>query len=421
MREPVTTAPGVNLDREHLEFLLEASRVLGSSLEVQAVVDRLMAQAVRALGAERGFVLLEGEQVAAWHGLSREETQQSEFAISRGVVETVLRERTSVLTSDALADERFRDQASVGLNSLRSILCVPLISLGGRMLGVLYADNRLQTAAFGKRERALLEAVAAQAAVALENAILYAELRRVHETSMEKARRELAETQAQLLQASKMAAVGQLAAGVAHELNNPLGAISLQISSLQSQLQDPTLARRLGIVDSAVQRCKSIVERLLRFSHRGVGRGQSFELAPLVEELVALIEPELRSGIRLQWRVAPGFTLVGEPQEVSQALLNLVLNAKDSLVSGEDRRIWIEGRIEPTRRVLEVRDNGAGMSEEVRQRACEPFFTTRPVGKGVGLGLALTYQMMQSQGGSLEIESAPGRGTAVRLAWPNPS
>jgi signal transduction histidine kinase len=422
MREPVTTAPGVNLDREHLEFLLEASRMLGSSLEVQAVVNQLMAQAVKAIGAERGFVLLEEEEVTAWHGLSREETRGSEFAISRGVVETVLRERTSVLTSDALVDERFRDQVSVGLNSLRSILCVPLIVPGGRLLGVLYADNRLETGAFGKRERALLEAVAAQAAVALENAMLYDQLRRLHETSMEKARRELAETQAQLLEASKMAAVGQLAAGVAHEINNPLGAIALHISALKQQLQDATLVKRLSIMDSAVGRCKSIVERLLRFSSRPTGPGKTFELSPLVEELAALVEPEMRvAGITLQWRVASGLSLTGEPQDLSQALLNLVLNARAALASRAEKRIWLEGRHEPGRRVLEVKDNGEGMTDEVRRRACEPFFSTRPVGQGVGLGLSLVYQMMQAQGGKLEIDSAPGQGTAVRLIWPNPS
>lgn len=408
------TARATNLDREHLELLLEAARVLGSSLEVQTVVDRLMAQAVQALGAERGFVLLEDEETGAWHGLSPEETRGQEFSISRGVVERVKSERASVLTSDALADERFRDQASVGLHSLRSILCVPLLTPAGRMLGVLYADNRLQVAAFGKRERELLEAVASQAAVALENALLYDELRRVHETSMENARRELAETQAQLLQASKMAAVGQLAAGVAHELNNPLGAIALQISSLTNQLQEPALKKRMGIVDMAVQRCKSIVERLLRFSHRSARQNRIFEVGPLVQELVALVEPELRvAGVGMQWRVAGGMVLLGDPQEVSQALLNLVLNARDAGA----RHVWVEA----ADGCIEVRDDGSGMSEEVRQRACEPFYTTKPVGKGVGLGLALAYQAMEAQGGLLRIDSSPGQGTRVRLEWPSRS
>ncbi len=403
-----------NLDREHLELLLEAARVLGSSLEVQAVVDGLMAQTVRVIGAERGFVLLEGERVAAWHGLSPEDTRRSEFSISRGVVDAVQAERQTVLTSDALHDERFRDQASVGLHALRSILCVPLLARSGQMLGVLYADNRLQTAAFGKREKDLLEAVAAQAAAALENALLYDELRRVHETSMERARRELAETQAQLMQASKMTAVGQLAAGVAHELNNPLGAIALQLSSLNNRIQEPDLRKRMGIVDAAVQRCKSIVERLLRFSHKGTGQGSIFEVLPLALDVAALVEPELRHcGVRLDLRIAPQMLLQGEPQEVSQTLLNLILNARD----GGARNVVVEG----AGQVLEVRDDGSGMSEEVLRRACEPFFTTKPVGKGVGLGLALTYQMMHARGGRLDLDSAPGRGTTVRLTWPSRS
>ena len=98
---------------------------------------------------------------------------------------------------------------------------------------------------------------------------------------------------------------------------------------------------------------------------------------------------------------------------MSQTLLNLILNARD----GGARNVVVEG----AGQVLEVRDDGSGMSEEVLRRACEPFFTTKPVGKGVGLGLALTYQMMHARGGRLDLDSAPGRGTTVRLTWPSRS
>jgi signal transduction histidine kinase len=267
----------------------------------------------------------------------------------------------------------------------------------------------------------MLEALASQAAVALENALLVERLKEMHERSLELARQELAQTQAQLMQSSKLAAVGQLAAGVAHEINNPLGALSLNLSGLRNQLGEHPGAARLRICEVAVERCKGIVQRLLSFSRQQpIGPGLVQALRPSVEQVLDLVEPDLsRSGVQLQRELKDELYSRFDPGELSQILLNLTLNARDALQSrNADRRLWVRMQRQGELGRIEVVDNGPGMSEEVLARIFEPFFTTKPVGQGVGLGLSVCYQLAEQYGGRLLAESRPGQGSRFILTFP---
>ncbi len=397
------------LEREHLPLLPHPSAILASSLDIQQILDRLMDQVINALRAERGFVLLRESEDEEWQfrsarSIEREALEKDDFRISKSIVDRVAREGESVLTSDALQDKRFKSQASVSLFSLKSILCVPLI-IQQRVLGVIYADNRMETGVFNHQGKILLESIARQAAIALENARLYETLKRVHEESMEKARQELAATQAQLFQSSKMAAVGQLAAGVAHEINNPLGAIALNISSLKKNLGDSPLHKRVEIIEKATQRCTQIVQQLLRFSHPSFDAREEVSLSELLSSTLALIEFQLRNdNVEVQTAIAEGTGIFGNQGELSQVLTNIVLNARDALKG-----------LEP---VIETADSGPGMAPAVKQRIFEPFFTTKNVGSGLGLGLSITFQMVQKYGGDIQVASDPGRGTIFRVLIP---
>ena len=412
------------LEREHLELLVQASRMLGSTLDLQQVLDTLMDQAVAVMGAERGLILMHDAEKGQWtprsaRSLDLDTIASEGFRFSRGVVDEVIKTRRSVLTSDALEDERFRDSASVNLFSLRSVMCVPLIS--GRPLGVIYVDNRLTSGAFGENEQRLLEAIAGQAAVAMENAMLYEELRKVHETSMEKARQELAETQAQLFQSSKMAAIGQLAAGVAHEINNPLGAIALNISTLSKATRDPDAVRRLEVVSQATQRCRSIVMRLLTFARPQENLEEVVDLAETLSTTLELMTGDLaRFAIRVDCDVEKGSYILGEPNELSQVFLNFIINARDALSDVQPdggRQLAVRCK-NGSRVVVEIQDNGKGISKEAQLRIFEPFFTTKPVGKGVGLGLSIAYQMLTRHGATIDVKSAEGSGTTFTLSFP---
>ncbi len=397
-------------------LLLDTSRLLSTSLDTQEVLERLLDRVVGVLGAERGTILLRVDddwQPRVSHGL----TDLGSF--SRGVCQEVADTGQSVLTSDALEDERFSQQASVGLNTLRSILCVPLRSSAG-WLGVVYVDNRLTAGAFGDEQQRTLEAIAEQAGMAIENAMLHERLRAGYERTVEQARAELEEAQGQLLHASKMAAVGQLAAGVAHELNSPLGAMLINLEGLLRFSEDPTFQKRLRLCLGATQRCQTIVGRLLTAFRPGTGT-QRLDLASVVRTTLELVEPDLRGRqIRVAAELPEGAPVTGDPTELSQVALNLVLNARDSLKQVDHGNKTITVRIvrDAGWVVLEVTDNGAGIAPADQARLFEPFFTTRPVGEGLGLGLSICHELVTRHGGRIEVESQVGRGARFRVRLP---
>ena len=416
-----------SLEKEHFLLLLRACELLTSSLEMQLVLDSLMDQVIEVIGAERGFVMTRDDESAPWQFRSARAMEPSgidadEFRISRGVVDRVARDGVSIFTSDAIADERLSDRESVALFHLKSILCVPLC-VQGRILGVIYADHRMQTGVFTRREKVLLEFIARVAAIAVENAMLYAKLQRLHEASMEQARRELADTQAQLMHSSKLAAVGELAAGVAHEINNPLGAVALNISALRRAVCADVDRQRLDIVEKAVDRCRGIVDRLLRFSRAVPDCVEPVDVGEVIHDVIALVAHEFRKeDVQIDVSVAESLVVSGNAGELSQVIMNLLLNARDAvrLVSPDEvRHVAIDARRADRHVVVEIRDNGSGIDRAVAHRIFEPFFTTKEVGDGIGLGLAVSFQIVSRHGGTLDVVSEPGQGATFFLRLPS--
>jgi signal transduction histidine kinase len=411
-----------SLEAEHYALLLEASAILASSLDLEAVLDALMDQVVRVIGAERGFVMLADEEgqwrIRSARAMDAAVLAGDDYRVSRGVVDRVASAGESVLTSDAMQDARFSRQTSVALGEMKSILCVPL-RIEGRVDGVIYADHRMRSGVFGPREKALLEAIARQAAIAMENARLYARLEEVHQTSMEKARRELAATQAELAHSSRLAAVGRMAAGVAHEINNPLGAIALHMTALRDAVGDATSRRRIDIVERAIERCQGIVEKMLGFSRpRPSGEGR-MELRGVLEECLALVEHELAAiEVVPDVELEPALWLEGNPDQLSQVFTNLLLNARDALRGTRAGKLSVRASRRKGWAVVEVADNGPGIEPAVRDRIFEPFFTTREVGSGTGLGLWVAHGIVERHRGRLRVDETPGGGATFTVALP---
>jgi signal transduction histidine kinase len=241
------------------------------------------------------------------------------------------------------------------------------------------------------------------------------------------------ETEAQLRQAQKMEAVGQLTGGVAHDFNNLLAVIMGNAELLQEALRGrPELLELVDVILQAGQRGAGVVEQLLSFSRRQLLSPQPVQLDATVNALAPLLRATLGTSIRLDIDLAERLPSARvDPGQFENALLNLVVNARDALESGGSVRIELdcrEHRLElrsgedllPAGHYLElaVIDDGTGMEAGVLARAFDPFFTTKEPGRGTGLGLSMVFGFARQSGGLARIDSRPGAGTRVSLLLP---
>ena len=237
----------------------------------------------------------------------------------------------------------------------------------------------------------------------------------------------------QLVQTSKLASIGELSAGVAHEINNPLAIILTERQILldcvkgandlapafRAQLDDS-----LSQMDIQIHRCKQITQNLLRFSRRTTSVTASLDLNEFLLEIVELMEREARSsGITFITQLSAELpVLISDVSQLQQVFLNLITNAVDAHDGKPYGRIYISTSISNdgnTSKVhVQIQDTGAGISPEYLSKIFDPFFTTKPVGKGTGLGLSICLGIIQRLGGAIEVDSTPGQGTCFDVALP---
>jgi two-component system NtrC family sensor kinase len=230
----------------------------------------------------------------------------------------------------------------------------------------------------------------------------------------------------QLLASSRLAALGEMAAGVAHEINNPLGIIET-LKTWILDLVTPQGVRSEDlpeVLDSArkigdqVERCRRITHDLLKFSRKVEGEQASLDLNALLREMVEMVQHRARAeNVSFRLDLAPLPTLVASPSKLQQIVLNILNNAVDAL-EGRGGTVTLTSRAKRDRVVVAFSDNGPGIPPENLHRIFEPFFTTKPVGRGTGLGLAVCYGLAQQMGGTLEAESRPGEGATFILTLP---
>jgi signal transduction histidine kinase len=290
----------------------------------------------------------------------------------------------------------------------RAVLAVPLV-VQDAVIGVLALGDRAGRV-FTPDEIRLAQAFSDQATIALENARLFHEL--------EQRLRELRDTQAQLIQAAKLSAVGQLVSGVAHELNNPLSVVIGYTQLLLRKELPGSLRGPLETVVAQGQRMATIVQNLLLFARQGGHERRAVDVADALEKVIALRASQLRlSNISVVRDHAPDLPLVfADINQLQQVFLNLLLNAEQMISeSGVGGRICLRTATRADARgrwVLgQVSDDGPGIRPEVLPRIFEPFFTTKEVGAGTGLGLSVSYGIVQEHGGRIEVESRPGSTT----------
>lgn len=348
-------------------------------------------------------------------------------------------ERTGqTVTVETLEEAHDREGVAELLSSGFALL-LP-IAFEGEIYGVVAMGSKRSGRPYTRKDVQLVSALVAQTGVALRNSLLYGEVlllkqgleERVRDRTreLEDALERLRRTQAQLVQAGKMAGLGQLVAGVAHEINNPVSVIASGIERLRERVSssaDPLLNGLFEVIQDGARRTREIVANLRTFSRHDEAVLQKVRLAEGLESALRLLHHRIEGHVEIRRSIDEVPPVLCRAGEVNQVFLNLLANALDAVEergrregNGYRGRVSVEVHPAADGNGVEaaVGDNGGGIPEALRSRVFDPFFTTKPVGQGTGLGLSLSYDIIAQHGGSLTLESAEGVGTTFRVRLP---
>jgi len=250
-------------------------------------------------------------------------------------------------------------------------------------------------------------------------------LRRWNEELEEKVKQrthDLEQAQSQLVQAEKLATIGTLAGGVAHEINNPLTAVLTNAQLLKMTLTDSDDQESVRLIEEGAKRCQGIVQKLMKYARKPLERevSESVDLNRVIGNVLAFLGYQLeQENIHVSSRFASVPRIRGVANELEQVFTNLLLNAKDAIKQrGEKGTIEILTSGTAGGVCAEVRDSGVGIKSEYLSKIFDPFFTTKEVGRGTGLGLSITYGIVEKHGGAIRVESKEGEGTSFLLTFP---
>jgi signal transduction histidine kinase len=406
----------------HLQELNVITREIFASLDVETVLERILDSACDLLGAVAGTLFLvegpERDLVFRVVKGSKETLHGRRLPAGTGIVGEVASTRLAQVVNRVELNEQWFEgiDATTGLRT-RSILAVPLVKEDDS-IGVLELINKQDESNFHDRDVAMLEAFAGQAVVALENARLHQHLQ-ARNRELREAMTELQQMQEQLIQKEKLASVGQLAAGVAHEINNPISSILLYADVLCAEIpaQDAQLLQDMLMIKKEAMRCRTIVADLLSFSRQNKVLAQPTDLNALLDEIVEEIGTQERfEGVGIEMDLDPGLPVIeADAFQLRQVFCNLMNNAADAMPDGGTLTLRTKQGPWSGRITAEVQDTGEGISEENMKKLFTPFFTTKPLGKGTGLGLAIIYGIVKMHRGEINVQSQLGQGTTFTL------
>jgi signal transduction histidine kinase/CheY-like chemotaxis protein len=409
-------------DLHALVSLYEASRAVFASVRLETLLPVITDLALRLLKADDASILLREEDshllVAACAGLKDDQRIKARLMLGERVAGRVAQGRDPVIITGPLAqDARFADLEN--LREIASSIVHPLV-IGDQLLGVLCINRTTHPAPFTASDARYATIFASQIAQAVNNAKLY---RRLEDkiAELDAAYRRLQETQAQLIRAEKLASVGQLAAGIAHELNNPLTSI-LGFAQLLLRRDDVPAPQRefLQNIESQGQRCARIVLSLLKLSRKDNPVHRPFEIVPLIREMVEFLRYDLdRNGIQAQEAFDEKLPLlIGDGCQIQQVFMNLITNAIHAMEGGSTKILEIRAGREGDRVRVAFRDTGPGVAPDLMPKLFEPFFTTKPSGKGTGLGLYISREIVQQHGGTIRAENGKEGGAVFTVSLP---
>ncbi|WP_016950021.1 ATP-binding sensor histidine kinase [Anabaena sp. PCC 7108] len=480
--EPNITSVSAILD---LETVTKASLAISSEIEIDKLLHTLLQVIIENVGAKKATLILqqEGNLILVAQSIDAQGIGLQSIPINNSqniplsIINYVYNTREFLLINNASAAGNFIADPYIIKYQPKSILCSPILS-HGKIVGIIYLENELITGAFNPERLKVLKLLSSQAAISLENAQLYSKLEekvayRTQELNeknlfLEKTLHKLKLTQSQLIQTEKMSSLGQMVAGIAHEINNPVNFIYANVEHASNYIQalinllniyqqeypNPTksiqenkenidfnfliqdLPKVLDSMKLGSERIRKIVLGLRNFARLDESEMKPVDIHEGIESTLMLLQPRFKDKLGYSPNIVikdyaqlPLVTCY--PSQLNQVFMNIISNAIDALhtyeqnLSPEIRKsnsshITIHTQISNKNWVrITIKDNGMGMSSEVKQRIFDPFFTTKPVGEGTGLGLSISYQIVvDKHGGKIECISEPEQGTEFLIEIP---
>lgn len=492
-----TTYFSTNSLSDSLDFstILKASQALSSEIQLEQLISTLVKIVMENTGADKcALILLKGESlvIEALSSLREEITNnqeifqrsiplESSLDVPISIVNYVYQVQETLVINDAIAKNNLASDTYVQRQKPKSLLCTPIINQG-KFIGILYLENHLTKGVFTSDRLQVIKLLTAQAAISLENAQLYSQLEdysytleqkvekrtqalKEKATQLESTLQKLYATQAQLIQTEKMSSLGQLVAGIAHEINNPVSFIhgnlihtNEYITSLielmclytefypqpqpeiQAKIEEidlefiiDDLPKMLESMQTGTCRIRQIVQSLRNFSRLDESEIKPVDLHSGIDSTLLILQHRLKgNGDSPEIQVIKDYgqlPLVNcYASALNQVFMNLLSNGIDALRQAQDHETRLKKKLmlsiqtsvqDSQTVVLQIADNGLGIDPSVVNKIFEPFFTTKPVGKGTGLGLSISYSIIvEKHGGILSVNSTPGEGTEFLIKLP---
>ena len=458
-----------------LPTVIKASQALSSEIKLDQLLTTLMQVVVKNAGAQSGALILneDGNWRINIHCTNREDcllqsipVEESEV-IPLTLINYVKRTKETVIFDDASNQPRFASDPYMIQHQPQSLLCTP-ISERGNTIGILYLENNLATGVFTSDRVAILNILCSQAAISLQNARLYQQSQE-YAQKLELYLRDLKQMQLQLVQNEKMSALGNLVAGVAHEINNPVGFIAGNLQpaqeyvgdlfnlidlyqeklphpgrEIETEIQDmdleyvrEDLPKLIGSMQEGVDRIRNISTSLRTFSRADSDRPVSFNIHDGIESTLLILKHRLKAS-----EFRPAIEVVKDygnlplvkcfPGQLNQVFMNVLANAIDALeesnkgigfseIKARPNQITVQTVLSESQNqvLIRIKDNGVGMSHEVKENIFNHLFTTKSVGQGTGLGLSIAHQIVvEKHGGTLIVNSSLGQGSEFVISIP---
>jgi len=408
----------IDVHEEELKTLLKFSSIINSSLKIEDVLNHAMQWAEEFIDAEASTVYeLDEEKGEIFIRIARGSKKGSVKLIrlkpGEGIAGQVIQTGRPVVIQDTRKEKSFsrKYDAKTGFET-RSMICVPLI-LRDKIIGALQVLNKKDQKPFVDSDLELLTTMSQQIAMALDNAKLYRRL----EKKFELTESELKNAQEKLIRSERLAAMGHLVQGVAHEIRNPVTTIGGFAGRLEKELKGyPKLQKYLSFIMEQSARLENIVKQVRELSEILSAKLEVGEITRVLDQVVEKFEPlTKKQGIVFSFRIDKDLPLIKmDPAQLRVALSNIMENALDSMPEGG--HLTLSATLEGGSIKIDILDTGCGIAKKDQASVYDPFFTSKT--RGAGLGLTMVHQIVMNHNGEIAIQSQEGKGTRVTLSFP---